>query len=783
MNPADPGLQKIFQSSSPENSARILLDSLDFQFALLLDAECRIVDCNTAAANFLGGQKTDICGSNLWQLLGDSCSAENRNLFISAVAEGKPVHNEEQYKNRWYDVYCRPLTLSDGQPMATLYCRDITDLKNMEQALKESNARFQEIAANLPGGIFQLRRSPDGTITLPFISDIPFEKYGIPRELILENHKFISDLLHPEDLNAALERLNESITNFSPIDHQFKIKVPSGEVYWLQATSTPKLQADGSIIWNGVVLDITERRLAEEALRSSEKRLSLAMHASNDGIWDYNLHTGKMHFSPSYYTMLGYAPYELPQSFQTWLDLMHPEDREDAVNKRKLYIEGYHEQYEAEFRMRTRNGLWRWILSRGKIVERDQDNHPLRMVGTHIDITERKEVEEREKIYEERLFQGQKLEAIGTLAGGIAHDFNNILSAIIGYTELLEDDIPEQSIQYSHLQEILKAGNRARDLIKQILAFSRQAEIEKRPVQVHLIIKETLKLMRSSIPSTIKIVRRIDPKAGLVMADPTQMHQIIMNLCTNAFHAMEVIGGTLEVELVPVDLDSSFTDSHPQIAPGAYIRLKVSDTGNGIDPKIIDRIFDPFFTTKEVGKGTGLGLATVHGIVSVLNGTITVESLLGKGTTFTVYLPRLTANDCTFETVKTALPRGRGEHILLVDDEDAIVRLSKQLLERLGYKVTCRTESTQALLTFKQDPHLFDLIITDYTMPDMTGIQLAEEIFRIKPDIPMILCTGYSEIISEEKARKIGIREYIMKPVVKNEIAGIIRKVLDSSPG
>ena len=369
------------------------------------------------------------------------------------------------------------------------------------------------------------------------------------------------------------------------------------------------------------------------------------------------------------------------------------------------------------------------------------------------------------------------MEAVGTLAGGIAHDFNNILSAIIGYTELGLNDAASLPNLKKKLDEILKAGYRARDLVKQILAFSRQADHEKKAIQIKLIIKEALKLLRASIPTTIEIRHNLMSNA-MVMADPTQIHQILMNLCTNAEHAMSESGGILEVSLNNVELDRNFAMRNPEIPPGRYVCLTVSDTGHGMSEELMKRLYDPFFTTKDPDKGTGLGLSVVHGIVKSHGGTISVQSKPGKGASFNVFLPIVEKQIQPGVEIRLQVPTGN-ERILFVDDEKSIMDLGRQVLEQLGYEVEARSSSIEALESFKAYPDNFDIVITDMTMPHMTGAKLAHELMRIRPDIPIILCTGFSQSINEDQALKIGFRAFIMKPISIEKIARTIRQVLD----
>jgi len=394
------------------------------------------------------------------------------------------------------------------------------------------------------------------------------------------------------------------------------------------------------------------------------------------------------------------------------------------------------------------------------------------------------EIRERKQA-ETRLRHTQKTEAIGTLAGGIAHDFNNILTAILGFANLVQDELSKNSELWAEQHEVIKAANRAKELVKQILAVSRQTEHGREPIQVHLIIKEALQLLRPSIPATIEIHSDIDPASGYVMADPTQIYQIIMNLCTNASHAMQERGGELHISLSPMELNEEQKRLHeigPDLPAGKYLKLVVRDTGIGIAPDVLDKIFDPYFTTKRKGEGTGLGLAVVQGIVKTYGGDITVASNLGQGSTFTVFLPRIEIdmNKKPEEDEDSSFPEGN-ERILVVDDEEPVAGVIDRLLTSLGYQVTIRTKSPEALQLLQNQPDQFDLVITDMTMPGMTGDELAEKLLELRQDLPIILCTGFHALIDEKRAKAIGIREFIFKPFSKGTIAETVRRALDST--
>ncbi len=387
-----------------------------------------------------------------------------------------------------------------------------------------------------------------------------------------------------------------------------------------------------------------------------------------------------------------------------------------------------------------------------------------------LDITEKVKIEQQ-------LRQSQKMESIGTLAGGIAHDFNNILFPILGHTEMLLQDIPEDSSTHHGLEKIYSGAIRARDLVSQILTFSRQENGDLKLTKIQPILKEALKLIRATIPTTIQIKQDIQSKGGAIKADSTQIHQIIMNLITNAFHAMERTGGELmvsleEMEIGPLDL------INPDITPGVYACLSIADTGVGMDKNLTDKIFDPFFTTKEKGKGTGMGLSVVHGIVKSMGGSIHVYSEPGKGSEFRVYLPVAKSPYEEQATHSKTKIQGGTEQILLVDDEKEILTMERQVLERLGYQVTSHSNSIQALETFKDSPKKFDLVITDMAMPNMPGDKLSFELVKIRPDIPVLLCTGFSETMSEEKAASLGIRGFLLKPIVMKNLSQKIREVL-----
>ena len=394
------------------------------------------------------------------------------------------------------------------------------------------------------------------------------------------------------------------------------------------------------------------------------------------------------------------------------------------------------------------------------------------------EIIERKQAEEDKKKFEVQLRQAHKMEAIGTLTGGIAHDFNNILGIIIGNTELALDDVQLWSPARLNLEEIRKASLRAKDVVRQLLSFSRQTDQERKPIKLIPLIKDAVKLLRATLPMSIDIRQNIDDTFDIIFADSTQIHQLMLNLCTNAAHAMEDTGGILEIGIKNVVLDEVSAAPYPDLTAGKYVKLTISDTGPGINPEIRDRIFDPYFTTKDVGKGTGMELSVVHGIVKSHGGAIIIDSELERGTTFSIFFKVIEKEAVEEIETEEELPVGN-ERILLVDDEVSMVYVGRYRLERLGYKIEAKPSPVEALQAFHDNPDRFDLVITDMSMPKMTGDQFVKEILKIRPDMPTILCTGFSEKIDEDKAKEIGIRRYIEKPINRRDLAYMVRKVLD----
>ncbi|MCD4719864.1 MAG: response regulator [Desulfobacula sp.] len=463
-----------------------------------------------------------------------------------------------------------------------------------------------------------------------------------------------------------------------------------------------------------------------------------------------------------------------------WVDFVAAEDIEVIRNyidaKVNLEIDDYAPmQYEIKFIGNNEEKKYVYV-SLGVIPGTD------RAVVSLLDVTEKKKAEKRWHSLEKQLRKAQKMEAIGTLAGGIAHDLNNILSPVLGYADMIMQSSDPEANVYKRSEKIQKAALRAADLVSQILSFNRRGEEEKRRIRIHPVSKEVIKLLKGSIPSTITIVDNIDRNCGSVEADPTQIHQVIMNLCTNAYHAMEQTGGTLTVGLKEITLTGTDMLEYPNLTggKGVYLSIEVSDTGSGMSEDVVDRIFDPYFTTKGEGKGTGLGLATAYSIVRSCKGDIRVKTKPDKGTTFTILLPVVdTENNMdNRESTAKSFKVGSGERLLMVDDDKDIARMCKEGFEFLGYNVELFFSSLEALDFFKENYHTIDLVVTDQTMPGKTGLDLAKDMLAIKKDIPIILCSGYTGMINKMKIKEAGIKSFIMKPVTVGDLSNEIQKIL-----
>jgi signal transduction histidine kinase/CheY-like chemotaxis protein len=517
-------------------------------------------------------------------------------------------------------------------------------------------------------------------------------------------------------------------------------------------------------------------------LQRSETYLAEAQKLTRSGSWAWNAQTKQVtHWSEEQYRMLGFDPQAGAPSNQAILGRIHPSDHARYIDDLKTAIRE-RKDLETHYRVCLPDFTVKYVHMVGHPVF-SASGDLVEYVGSSMDVTERKLAEEeqraREREREEmqrQLQQAAKMEAIGRLAGGIAHDFNNILGAILGYGELAQKNLEGGAVR-RHVDQVMQAGARGKGLVERILAFSRSGLGERVPVHVQSVVEETLEILAASLLPQVRLEKRLDAGDTAVVGDATQLHQVAMNLCTNALQAMEH-GGVLTLVLDRESVPERRLLSHGTLLPGAYVRLSVSDTGSGIAPAVLERMFDPFFTTKGVGDGTGLGLSLVHGIVADFGGAIDVATQTGVGTTFTVWLPASGETPRLLAEPVGELPQGNGETVMIVDDQRSLVALAEETLAELGYEPVGFDSSVAALQAFRAEPQRFDLVLTDETMPDMSGVELAREIRRVRPELPIVLMSGYSGAQLTERARAAGAGEVLRKPLVRRDIAEALARAL-----
>jgi len=649
----------------------------------------------------------------------------------------------------------RPL----GRELWDSYEATIQERDNLIQHLAQSEERYRALAENSLTGVYLSR---EGMFT--YANERLAQLLGYPVNEVVG--KPVSELLPNQ--GAMCHETAAGSNDVHLLDEQcreLRLQRPDGHEVWLQVLARG-LHNQGERVLMGNVVDISALKRSEQALQESEERFRQLAELLPETIFEMDV-KGRITFANrKAFEHFGYSPEDLERGLSAF-DMIVPEKRRQVMENTQRLLNG-----EAlglhEVRALRKDGTTFPAMLNSSVVWRDNQAKGLR--GILMDIS-------RSKKLEAQLLHSQKMEAVGTLARGIAHDFNNILAIMLGYTEMALYRSPEGTDLRRYLLAIDGAIKRARDLTRQILTFSKQSKLELRPVKIDQIVEEALKLLRASLPKNIEFQLNFCSDS-LVMADPTQIHQVIMNICTNAGHAMREKGGTLVIELSDVHLDASAAARMPDTKKGPHVKLSIRDSGHGMSPEVLEHIFEPFFTTKAQGEGTGLGLAVVHGIVTSLHGAILASSEPGQGTVFNIYLPILVPSMRSDQKLPhTALPVGR-ERVLLVEDEPALVDIEKLHLESLGYTVEACNDSVEALERFKQRPNDFDLVITDLTMPLMRGDALAMALMEIRPDLPVILCTGFNDKIAESTARHIGIKALLVKPVKREKLAETIRAVL-----
>jgi PAS domain S-box-containing protein len=793
-----------------------------------------------------------------------------------------------------FDVHLSANVVTDetGQPtymMASFL--DITERKRTEERLRLLSSSVEQSTEGI--AVSDLEGN------LLFVNNAFATLHGYEPEELFGKHLSI---FHTEEQLPSVEAVNRQIKETGAFGGEvWHVRRDGTEFPTLMHNSLLRDEAGEATGMVATLRDITESKLAQERLRESEERLQLALEAANDGLFDWNLQTGKAYFSPRYYTMLGYEPYEMPASSETWMSLLHPDDRELAADLARDYREKRRDRHEMEFRLRGKVGEWRWILSRGRVTETDEDGNPVRIVGTHANITERKrleqEIEERrlylesvlasapdaivsldawnnvlewnpgaEKLYgytqeevvgrnidelivrpgadefqeavdftrqalageivpatetiryrkdgspvnviltgspiflrdemvgvvaiytditerkraEEAIRQQDQLAAVGQLAGGIAHDFNNLLTTIMLYAQmpLGREELPP--IVTRALETILGESRQASRLVQQILDFSRRSPIETLPIDLANSVGETFRVLHRTIPENISLMLKVEPGEYVVNADPTRVQQMLVNLVVNARDAMPE-GGVLDITLSRIEIGPGEPPPVAEMPSGEWVCLSVSDTGVGIPAEVLPHIFEPFYTTKPRGQGTGLGLAQVYGIVGQHGGYIRIDTEMGSGTTFHVYLPvyHVEQGEMLEEEQVVAIPRGQGEIILLVEDNEKIQEAGKEILETLGYQVLVAANGREGVEVY-QSAERVDLVLTDLVMPEMSGAELVEVLKEVEPNLKALAITGYVLVEDLQGLKEAGISDVVYKPFNANVLGEVVRNALDA---
>ena len=742
-------------------------------FIIQTDLEGNILFVNDYALRISGYKRDEVEGSNMFKFIAPedhSQAIENTFQMMEDRLGPKEYHFIMKDERKIpFELNADVLRNEDGTPFGLVgVCRDNSERVQAEQKLRESEEKYRGILETMDDTYYEI----DLKGNLKFFNEPLVLNTGYSRAELTGIYfkKLLSSDSHKHVIEVFGEVLKTKQTaNFI----EYKVIRKDGSKIDVEAWVSPIFDKNNHPIgFKGLSRDVTERRRVEEISRQSEEKFTKVFMAAPDFITITQMNSGRLiEANLGFEEITGWKRDEVigrtALELNFWVD---PSERDLMVEE----LKAGRDIRNHEFQFRRKDGTVRHgtYSARSIYVEGDQC-----LFFILQDITDKKQLAADRQKLEKRLNRAEKMEAIGTLAGGIAHDFNNILAAMMGYAEMIRYKTTDKTIR-PYVDQVLKACERSKDLVKQILTFSRQQEQEKKPVSAIPIIKEAMKLLRSSIPSTIEIRQEYSIEQDTIMADPTQIHQVLMNLCTNSVHAMHERAGVLEVKLRQREIPATDFGHGQNHKEGSYLEITVSDTGDGIDPAIKDKIFDPFFTTKGLGEGTGLGLSVVYGIVNDQGGIISMESEVGKGTIFTILLP-LIIEDCKQEgQTMISVEEGKG-CILYVDDEEPIANLAREMLSSLGYDVAVRFSALDALGAFRAHPTRFDLVITDMTMPHMTGAALAKELLKIRPDMPIILTTGFSEQINEEEAKKIGVRDFLMKPVSISDLSQAVKRAIN----
>ncbi len=756
-----------------EEKYRLIVDhSLDL--ISMIDKDGVIMYISPSVLRMIGYQASDLIGKMYHSLIYPDdlqIVIDNFNKIIEtkSVVENVEFRIMDSNGNwKWYVCTGTPILKGEKEITAIVtISRDITERKAAEEALVNSERKFRAIFDNAPYAIL-IHSFEDGSYL--DANRAFLEPRGIRKEDLLKLNVY-------EVVNMSKEltsKLNSELARKGTIKNvEYSTTMQDGSMEHVIFSSI-LLDIEGKKQILTMTVDVTEQKEAEKALRESERRYARAISATTDGVWEKNLVTGQLYLSPRWYEMLGYSDGEFPMTDASWIEICHPDDREKALEAIRQTLEAPDfSMLSMEFRMKAKDGSWKWFLCRGSVVERDDDGKPLIISGTNTDITEHKKLEAQ-------LVQSQKMEAVGRLAGGVAHDFNNMLSVITGYGELAKYEVDAEGPVYQKLEEILKASNRAANLTRQLLAFARQQTIAPKVLDLNKTVDGMLKMLRRLIGEQITLTWLPGDDLGKVKMDATQIDQILANLCVNSRDAIQDIG-EITIETKNIVNHETFSNNENSVFPaGEYVMIAISDNGCGMDKETQSKIFEPFFTTKEAGKGTGLGLSTVYGIVQQNQGFINLYSEVGLGSTFRIYIPRhrgvsLDEKDSS----EREIPQSKGETVLLVEDEPMLLEMGQSILEAQGYTVLPAATPTKAFQLAEEHNGAIHLLLTDVIMPEMNGRDLANQLLRSYPNLKCLFMSGYTaDVIAHHGVLEEGM-QFIQKPFSMRDLALMVREALD----
>lgn len=762
--------EKIIDLIPDREKLRAELESF-FDGIVVLNGDHEVYEANSKFLHMLGYTREELLKLHVWDWETSFTPEEIKQA--SGTIRNAQIHFDTTHKRKDgslvpVEINGRSFPLNDRVWQLCL-CRSIDERKKIESDLRISQHNLYETQRIAHIGSWELDLETGAFMC----SDEMKRIWDIPHDQVLDSLEFMKQKVHPEDSDKLREAVEGSVERGLAYDIEYRIIIDEGRIRHLHSRSRIVNDPSGKAIRiYGICQDVTEQKKREEERILNEIRLLQTQEIAHIGTYEYNLNTRELWWSDELYRIYG-VENKNNTSPEKYLKYVHPEDLERVRSMQALEREDYY----IEHRIIRPDGEIRHVLTFvGRHEYRDGERYLIR--GTSQDITEQKSIEQEKNQLELKLHHAQKMETIGTLAGGVAHDINNILGIIIGNTELCLDDVPEWNPAHSNLQEIVKAVLRAKEVIRQLLTFSRNIDIKKEPIDIVSVITDSIKFLRSTISKTVELETEINVTKPNIIADPTQINQIILNLCANSAQAMEATGGFIKVKMENITVNNSQDRRNDLLTSGEYIKIVIMDNGPGIPPALHEKVFDPYFTTKEVGKGSGMGLAVVQGIVKKHKGSVNLKSEDGKGATFTILLP-VVEKTGEQETGADATISPEEKKILFIDDEVQITKIAARMLESLGYKVEPETNPREALRLFREDPDKYNLVITDMAMPQMNALMLFQEIRNIRTDIPVILSSGHNPLIDEKKAEETGFAAYILKPFTKAELVESVQGVFE----